>query len=1851
MIMTALANVDLSSDARDFQRVALEPGLPMLDANSNACAVLQRWLGDLAAEAEWLGDHAEFFAIREGRRQLDVTAEVVTEKDLRGPLHEQFQQLGKTIASIEPQSETERLVAAQLDADRARQNGQLLKYRGPGGDWRLVYCWGFSRKDAEPATPILCRKCLSGPWLYLDRAASPSACPGCTSDADSAQEVSRGSGVGLFAGSVLVFALLAGLGYWWSRQSRPEEQVVLLAGVESVEVETQASTNPAMTVSPDAWITPVGGLTEFQALVSGDDPSEASDVSRLIYVTSADPRICRYDDTRHAAIANSTGTTTLKFQYGDLTKTVNVRVDPAEMPRSLELRPTSDSIFVGQTQRLSVVGIYPGEREVDLTNSATWESSNSRQLFCYDGLIEGISPGQARVMASYSTDPEGEPVVVEQEVVIEPANYQSLQVRIEPASIEIGSSARLVAEATTDQGSSVSVIEGSALTLAVDPPRVAKVDGDRLFGLVAGAGTISMTFGDLTADASFEVVEGNASPDRNFPKRLEMLVGEMMDLRQHFSGNGDLQRETSLEISYLHSDDPLIVEVGGDRLMARSVGTTTIRWTEDGDESTAERELVIDVREEPFTSIAIDPTNLLVPVHSSMPFRVVGITEAGRRATLAPDLLNWERVPDPNFIHFDPRMLVVEASRVTGDETLPMLCRFRDLDAAGYVKVTDRPFKLAIEPGGEVEVPVGQRINLRVLAEYSPTQRHELTADEVEWNVSDVDGIQFEAGVVTATSAPVGPVEAVANYRGESAEVSLRSTDSTAGAVELLAGKEVILPGDEGAFTLKSIGPARAELATDLARFDSSEEDVLAVADGGKWKAMKPGRSTITVDHPSLGEPQRKELIVGLPEATGLMFEPDQIVVGVGQAAKFELFIIASSDADSEPVALPIEHLNAVQFATETAEAAELKQPWVIGRTEAQPFEITAEYEGMTASLIVEVRPVPNGTPIRLRPDAVSLSAGARFFPNLEQRLPGLSEEETVDQTMHWRRVDSRRATWSGDKGLLIDRSQASAPVMVHVNEEAAGPLTLKAEYGGSEATMQINTDAAIPAGPDASIVLNRYPEGERLASGQQQHYSFEIVEGGTTRPATQVRWQRPFENEHARFSDGVLTAKRSGHTQELVALVDGNRFAFETEIVDPTSPLSDKLAERNEQPTQLTIQAMSGGSLRVVFGATSRDYRVEAEYLDGQKRDVTDSADLTFEQGSDRCARVDRGGIVGVAPGTTNVYAKFGGLRTDSPMKVDVLASDSVQDLQLLPESSSLKVGETARLRAIAVVGGQSVGEITRLPGLQWKSRSPDVVASSGPTVTAVSPGKGGVTAQLGSLVSSVAEITVAKASNQIARASLQPTRLTMRVGERKELGREVRVIRGELQLDEIANAKVDNESVVKLDGRWLIAVAPGNATLNVAAQDTSLSLPIRVLAERRTRMTAPRNRIARRGGAAANRSSSNTGSSAKPNDSKSTAAGAAARGHRRIGNASRGSRSTHPAGARRNRQSGNLTPNAGRSDNVRQPAEDKERGAGNGSSPETVYDFAGHEAAGIEPRLVIEPPGGVIMAGSIDRIRVIEVDNAGRRRERTSDARIRSSDAGVIRTQRDMIAGIAPGRAQLTASLPDSDLTASAEFRVADVTAEGISVSPAHLFLNVGEQASLSVKVADETLSDRNRLKFRIASGSEVISVSDRGVVTAHKPGAAAIDISWDGGEEKTVPVSVRQVGIFEPMLADADPGAPVDGESSMDIAITDVRDDERYSMAKIRVSVPADLGEIEFRVADSDGSEDPASPWVRGTNSGGRLVATLSSPPLVRRSGRLHRVVIEARRAGDGSINRYAYRFQLETRATEEASAIPE
>src|SRR5712691_2547067 len=140
--------VDVSQTSRDFQPVALEPGLPMLDRSNSNGQTLRKWLGAYVAEPERVGDRVSFFVRNEeGRRLEGIFCVPVSDKDLMGELAKEFSELKKRIEAAKPQSSNEqlihRVVLGQIHAlsDEAQARDRrccLFKYRDGQKKLRIV---------------------------------------------------------------------------------------------------------------------------------------------------------------------------------------------------------------------------------------------------------------------------------------------------------------------------------------------------------------------------------------------------------------------------------------------------------------------------------------------------------------------------------------------------------------------------------------------------------------------------------------------------------------------------------------------------------------------------------------------------------------------------------------------------------------------------------------------------------------------------------------------------------------------------------------------------------------------------------------------------------------------------------------------------------------------------------------------------------------------------------------------------------------------------------------------------------------------------------------------------------------------------------------------------------------------------------------------------------------------------------------------------------------------------------------------------------------------------------------------------------------------------------------------------------------------------------------------------------------------------------------------------------------------------------------------------------------------------------------------------------------------------------
>ena len=101
---TRFVRIDLSTVARDFRPIAVEPGVPLLDHSNANSRILFKWLGGLVADPEWEGESVDFFVRDDhGGRLEEVVCQPASDEDLGGPLRRDLEALRDRIAKAKPE--------------------------------------------------------------------------------------------------------------------------------------------------------------------------------------------------------------------------------------------------------------------------------------------------------------------------------------------------------------------------------------------------------------------------------------------------------------------------------------------------------------------------------------------------------------------------------------------------------------------------------------------------------------------------------------------------------------------------------------------------------------------------------------------------------------------------------------------------------------------------------------------------------------------------------------------------------------------------------------------------------------------------------------------------------------------------------------------------------------------------------------------------------------------------------------------------------------------------------------------------------------------------------------------------------------------------------------------------------------------------------------------------------------------------------------------------------------------------------------------------------------------------------------------------------------------------------------------------------------------------------------------------------------------------------------------------------------------------------------------------------------------------------------------------------------------
>ncbi|MFO0820108.1 MAG: hypothetical protein U1A77_19315 [Pirellulales bacterium] len=1429
--------------------------------NSSNYEILKRWIGARAADPEReiiSGQRVISFAVRVSRdpNKFDMSGRLTPLSPDEVRSGEYRRQLDKLRVDLQAVQERDASLLT-LKNGLLQHFDAIIQQPETAGFYffrdqnrRVVWCWGYHRsaRDHVPG-PQVCPRCR-----LLGLAGEPcSLAPTHSSEVVTAGVPRRRSWLWAVAAASLL--LLAGVGGWWQFGRNAADP----AGTNSTtaSAETPVSNTVArLEITPSEDLTlPRGGRQAFR--VERVEGEKRTDVTPWVRIAVDDLRVARIARDSSTVEAVGAGRTKIRFDLGDLKAQQMLAVTPPEEPISIKLVPERLEVGVGTTDHFRLLARYADDREIDLSSSAEWSSTQPEAIYVYYGGVQGKRRGSGEVIATYQAGTDSKRWEARSPVDVLDERYVSLDFDSLPETLEVGGTLNPRLYVATASGQRRNVGGSTELQWNVSPPGKMELENGTFTARSVGRVRLAAVFRELRAEREIQIVAAaHATSFAVSPASLEIAVGEEVELT--------IDGATS-ELS-VESDQPMIASVREkNRVVGLAPGVAQIAFVSGGQTAAVQ---VAVVRQD-FSQLSFNPSRYAVPLLGRTSVQVFAQTsqDPARSVRVAPELLEWPQLPDVDSVEFDAEKLELRGLRETPVPSA-LTARWENLEATAEVSVVALPLALELTPQGELTLPVGQVLPLQVWAASSAGERVEVAASDVEWRLEGAteETVRWTPGALSALR-PGATIQLEARLAGQSSNtVQVKTVDRDPQlSLQLAPMLDVVFLDETGQWSLLAAseqGPV--EIDAQATRFSSSDPALLEVNETtGEYRARGVGEVAVTGVNPAGESVSRTVRIVRLTEGT-LTFEPAMLRIPVATQHPVRLVFRSPGHED-----IDCTDRAGVTWALSAAQNVTWNPPTISAVRPGPPVTLTARLANASANATIEVvaneelanllaeatnaAPAASSTSSADASDATSSQANSEMpapeTANVNESLrivPSevalrvresavLQVEQLVDE--QWRVVRPGDVTWTVPEGLEWTPPQGDLPPRLTAPVGSSGPAQLTARFGRARATMTVViNEASTPlpdlADPSTDLFVERDPPGDRIAVGGSQRMIVMIrtPEGNLQAPAEQVNWPAAFSNEFVRWNPPVLTALRAPHRQPLRVEAGGRSLLVMTDLVNadqsasPSPSLADSLP--SGPPTSVRVTSDQGETISLARGIRYSRIQILAAWEGTPERDVSEDASLKLESSGTTVA-IEGTSIVGLQPGDATLRARYRDQVSGNRLTVSVAEQLALTRIELTPLRATLAVGESARLHASGYVGDQFAGDLDDHPELRWQSLrregAESVVVMNGSTVTAVGLGTAGVTAQIGDIVSDAAEVTVASTpplSSQ-TRLSISPATITLRVSETRRLDQTVQITRDGLDLLNAARLASSDDGIVSYDPERgeLRGNAAGTASLAVSA------------------------------------------------------------------------------------------------------------------------------------------------------------------------------------------------------------------------------------------------------------------------------------------------------------------------------------------------------------------------------------------------------------------------------------------------
>lgn len=317
----------------------------------------------------------------------------------------------------------------------------------------------------------------------------------------------------------------------------------------AMNITITAATLQSITVTPGNSSIANGTTQNFYAHGVYSDNS-TQDLTGQVAWSSTDPAVATPHSSGGIATLTShqPGTTTLIATHGNISGQTSVTVTAAAL-QYLELQPSTVSLPAGHQQQISLIGHYTDSTTQDLSESATWTSSNPEfasvsNVALQRGLLTAYAPGTTRIsvqMGSWSA---------QKVVTVTDATLQSLAIQSPLSPLPAGLTYTFSVIGTYSDGTHKDVSElalwasshGSILSVSN-----ATGEHGKAYLLSPGSATLSTHIGSVSANLSVTVSSAVLQSITVAPSSPSVALG----LDEQFTATGNYSDNSQVDITNL----------------------------------------------------------------------------------------------------------------------------------------------------------------------------------------------------------------------------------------------------------------------------------------------------------------------------------------------------------------------------------------------------------------------------------------------------------------------------------------------------------------------------------------------------------------------------------------------------------------------------------------------------------------------------------------------------------------------------------------------------------------------------------------------------------------------------------------------------------------------------------------------------------------------------------------------------------------------------------------------------------------------------------------------------------------------------------------------------------------------------------------------------------------------------------------------------------------------------------------------------------------------------------------------------------------------------------------------------